>query len=115
MKRSQDEVRRRRRGDTSSRRIGETTRSRGEMTRTRRRRRGAMQRGGNNEEEDNTQKGGNDSTPRQGVTPSSRAGWLCSCLLFLFLNYIVCMYAQTQGRTSLPWGKYIYCTTINVR
>jgi hypothetical protein len=52
--------------------------------RRRRRRRGTMQRGGNDEEEDGTEKGGNDATPRHGVIPSSRAGWLCSFLLFSF-------------------------------
>jgi len=72
---------RRSRGETNRRRTGETTRKRGEMTR--RRWRGTTQRWGNNEEEHDTEKGGNDATPRHGVTPSSRASWLCSCLLFL--------------------------------
>jgi hypothetical protein len=90
-RRSRGEMSRRRTGEMVRRRSettrspGETTRSLGETTRRRRRKGGGtMQRGGNEEEGD--------------AEESSRAGWLCSCYLFLFLNYIVCMYTQTQGR-----------------
>jgi len=76
------EMRRKRsRGETNRRRTGETTRKRGETTR--RRWRGTTQRWGNNEEEHDAEKGGNNATPQHRVTPSSRAGWLSSCLLCL--------------------------------
>ena len=100
---SRDEMRR---SETRRSRRGETRRSRrGETRRSRRKdetREGVKpcREGGNNEKEVDTDKGGsrrggNEATPQHGVTPSSRAGWLCFHLLFLFLNYIPCMWAQT--------------------
>ena len=86
-----------RRGETSRRRTGEMARRRGKMIRRRRGRRGGSTQRGETRRK---------TMWRRGETmqsPSSRAGWLCSCLLFLFLFYIVCMYAQTQGRLVLPW------------
>ena len=68
----------------------------------------------------NTTRGRGETTNKRGgdmmrSRPSSRAGWLCSCLLF-FNFKLYCMYVGPNPRKASPsLGEYIYCTPMYVR
>ena len=95
---------------------------RGETRRRRRKRRSRgkpNREGRNDEKEDDAEKGGNDeqeergTTMTRGETTRHEQSQLALLVSFLFtFKIIACMKAHTQGRLLLPWGKYIYFTTI---